>query len=62
MVDAPDLAGIVQEIVDQEEWKPGNDLALLIDSIEIGEQYIDWQSYDFEPANAADLIIRLRRS
>ena len=54
---SPDLAGIVEEIVGQSGWKPGNNLVLLISPVLTGQQFMDWQAYDFSPANAARLTI-----
>lgn len=52
------LAGVVQEIVGQRGWQPGNDLALLIRPGPTGTKFVDWQSFDFSAANAAQLTIR----
>jgi hypothetical protein len=57
-VNSPNLASILQEIVGQGAWRPGNDLALLIGPGSAGEQFADWQAFDFSAANAAQLTIR----
>ncbi len=84
---ASDVSGIVQEIVGQAGWQPGNDLALLIEPVDEGtqahtppfvgqdasvgrpaeglsesgtllaRQYVDWQAFDFDPGNAAELLV-----
>jgi hypothetical protein len=56
-VTSPDLGGIVQEIVGQGGWQSGNNLALVISPMLAGQQFMDWQAYDFSPANAARLTI-----
>jgi hypothetical protein len=60
--DAPDLALIIEEIVSQADWQPGNNLALLVSALpaEWQWQFVDWQAYDFSPANAAQLSISYR--
>jgi hypothetical protein len=52
------VAGIIQEIVSQAGWQAGNNLALLISPVLTGQQYVDWQAYDFSPVNAAQLTLR----
>jgi photosystem II stability/assembly factor-like uncharacterized protein len=54
---SPDIAAVVQEIVDQPDWQPGNDLSILVAATEASTQFVDWQAYDFRPANAAALIV-----
>ena len=56
--ESTNLAGVVQEIVGQRGWQPGNDLALLIRPGSAGTKFVDWQSFDFSAANAAQLTIR----
>jgi photosystem II stability/assembly factor-like uncharacterized protein len=58
--DSPDISAIVQEIVGQENWQAGNNLAILVDATGASTQYVDWQAYDFRPANAAALIVSYR--
>ncbi len=55
--ESPDLAAVVQEVVGQPGWQAGNNLALLISPALQGQQFVDWQAYDFSPANAAQLTI-----
>jgi hypothetical protein len=56
-IESPDLAAVVEEVVGQGGWQAGNNLALLISPVLQGEYYLDWQAYDFSPANAAQLSI-----
>ena len=55
--DSPDISPIIQGIVDQRDWKPGNKLALLVDYARDGKQFVNWQAYDAGPNNAAQLLI-----
>lgn len=55
--DSPDLAAIVQEIVGRGDWQPGGNLAILIDPITSGTQFLDWYGYDYSAASAAQLTI-----
>jgi hypothetical protein len=55
---SPNLASILQEIVGQSEWQPGNDLALLISPGATGPQLAEWHAFDFSAANAAQLTIQ----
>ncbi len=57
---SPDISAVVQEIVAQEDWRPGNNLALLVDATGASTQFVDWQAYDFRPVSAAALIISYR--
>ena len=57
LTSSPDISSIVQEIVSQEDWRPGNNLAILVDATGASTQFVDWQAYDFRPANAAKLIV-----
>jgi hypothetical protein len=54
---SPDIAAIVEEIVAQPDWRPGNNLAILVGATGASTQFVDWQAYDFRPANAAVLIV-----
>ncbi len=54
--ESPDLAGIVQEIVGQADWRPGNNLALLINPAG-GDLPLDWWAYDNSPTKAAQLSL-----
>jgi len=56
-VESPDLATVVQEIVWQDGWQEGNNLALVISPVLTGKQTMDWQAYDFKPEGAAQLLI-----
>ncbi len=55
IVDSPDLASIVQEVVGQSGWQPGNNLALLISPALTGQEIIGWQAFDLSPFNAPQL-------
>ncbi len=59
--ESPDLAGIVQEIVGRDDWRPGNNLALLINPGLAGEAPLDVRAYDNNPALAAQLSLGYRR-
>jgi hypothetical protein len=50
----------VQEIVNQDDWQPGNNLAILVDAAPGNQQYVDWRAYDFVPADAAVLSVSYR--
>ncbi len=54
---SPDIAAVVQEIVGLDDWRAGNNLAILIDATGVSQQYVDWQAYDFSAANAARLVL-----
>jgi len=54
---SPDIAPILQEIVGQSSWQAGNNLALLIDPVVSGVQYMDWKTYDSGAANSAQLSV-----
>lgn len=55
--ESPDISSVVAEIVGQSEWRPGNDLAILVDYTSSSRYYIDWQAYDYLPAGAARLLV-----
>lgn len=57
--ESPDLAAIVQEIVDQPDWRPGNSLTIFLDAAGGGAHYVDWMAFDYEftPAQAAELLV-----
>lgn len=54
---SPDLAGLVQEVVDRPGWQPGNALAVLLASDSSNTGYMDAISYDANPLNAARLQV-----
>lgn len=58
---SPDIAAIIEEIVTQPDWRPGNNLAILVDATVASTQFVDWQAYDFRPANAAVLVVSYRQ-
>ncbi len=58
--ESPDITAVVQEIVDQDDWQPGNNLAILVDAAPGNQQYVDWRAYDFVPADAAVLSVSYR--
>lgn len=53
---SPDISSVISEIVSQTEWQPGNNLAILIQTDQ-SRHYIDWQAYEYLPANAARLLV-----
>ncbi len=55
-VNSPDLAAIIEEIVAQPDWQPGNDLAILIDPVAPNLQFVDWQAYEFSQTSGAVLV------
>jgi hypothetical protein len=58
-LNSPDLAGVVQEILDRGDWVAGNNLALLIDPApNNANTYATWASYERSPQLAARLLVR----
>jgi catechol 2,3-dioxygenase-like lactoylglutathione lyase family enzyme len=55
--DSPDIAPVVQEIVGQAGWRPGNNLAILVDANHYDGAYVDWRAYDAFPTQAAQLFV-----
>ena len=51
-LDSPDLATLVQEVIDRPGWQKGNDLSLLIRSaaVDTGSHYLDVAAWDLNPA------------
>ncbi len=60
--DSPDISAIVQEIVARGDWQPGGNLAILIDPITSGIQFLDWYGYDYSATSAAQLTITYQAS
>lgn len=56
-VTSPDISALIQEIVAQPEWQPGNDLAILIDPTGNSRRYISWRAFDLSPGQAARLAL-----
>lgn len=56
-VDSPDIAAVVEEIVAQPGWQPGNNLAVFLDANQTTTQYVDWRAYDYSPSAAARLLV-----
>ncbi len=54
-VSSPDIAAIVQEIVDGPGWWPGNNLAIFVDPQ--SGAYTTWLAFDAEPQFAARLVV-----
>jgi len=55
---SPDVAGIVQELVGRSDWRPGNDLGLLVDPATAAEtNYTTWHTFDGSQVNAARLAV-----
>ncbi len=54
---SPDLAPVVQEVVDRPGWQAGNALALLLASHPANTGYIDAVSHDGNPINSARLQV-----
>lgn len=56
-VNSPDISVLIQEIVAQPDWQPGNDLAILIDPAANSRRYISWRAFDLSPGQAAWLSL-----
>lgn len=56
-VDSPQIATIVQEIVNRGDWQPGNNLAILIDPGEGVDKYADWWAFDQGPSIGVRLSV-----
>lgn len=56
-VNSPDIAALIEEIVAQPEWQPGNDIAILIDPTVTSRRYISWRAFDLSPGQAAQLAL-----
>lgn len=54
---SPDLAPVLQEIVNRPGWNSGQALVLLATSIGTTRAYLDLESYDFQPDTAAQLSL-----
>ena len=55
---SPDIGGIVQELVGRVDWRPGNNLGLLVDpATSVETNYTTWRSYDGMQVNAARLVV-----
>lgn len=54
--ESPDLAAVVQELVDLPGWQAGGDLSLLLGP-QTTENTISWGAYDFWAAHAPELVI-----
>lgn len=57
VIDSPDISPVVQEIVNQANWLPGNNLAILIDYAGSARKYIDWYAFDSNPAKSVQLLV-----
>ncbi len=56
-VTSPDIAALIEEIVAQPDWQPGNDIAILIDPTAASRRYISWRAFDLSPGQAARLTL-----
>ena len=56
--DSPSITSVVQEIVDQGTWAPGNAIAIII----TGTGHRAARSYNGDPANAAELVVTYSES
>ncbi len=54
--DSPDISAVIQEIVGHDDWRPGNDLAILVDPAAGGKTLADWWAFDASLIRAARLI------
>lgn len=55
--DSPDIKAIVQEVVALPDWKPGNDIAILIDATAATTQWLNWHAFDGKPQEAGQLLV-----
>lgn len=55
--DSPDISPVIQEIVGQATWQPGNNLAVLIEFTGPSKEYIDWYSFDSSPSKSVQLLV-----
>jgi hypothetical protein len=56
-VTSPDISALIQEIVAQPDWQPGNDIAILADPTANSRRYISWRAFDLSPGQAARLTL-----
>ncbi len=56
-VTSPDISALIQEIVAQPDWQPGNDIAILVDPTANSRRYISWRAFDLSPGQAARLSL-----
>jgi hypothetical protein len=56
-IESPSLSAVVQEIVNRGDWLPGNDLAILVDTIAGEDDYVNWRAFDAGQINAAKLVV-----
>ena len=56
-VQSPDLSSVVQELVNQAGWQPGNNLTILLHYTDASRYYIDWTAYEYIPSKAPRLVI-----
>ncbi len=59
---SPDISAVIQEVVNLPGWQPGKAVAILASATGASQQFVDWRAYDFEPANAARLIVHYEPS
>ncbi len=57
LAESPDLAAVVQELIDQPGWQAGNDLSLLLGPAST-DHTINWAAYDYWAAHAPELVIQ----
>lgn len=57
VADSPDISAVIEEIVAQSGWRPGNNLAVLIDYVGPSGEYIDWYAYDSNPGKSVQLLV-----
>ena len=47
VVQSPDFSPVVEEIVGQADWEPGNNLAIYVDYVDISQHYVDWRAWEY---------------
>ena len=50
---SPDISAIIEEIVALPDWAPGNNVAILIDNAEGGQQFVNWKAFELDAGQSA---------
>ncbi|MCB0039503.1 MAG: hypothetical protein KDE23_07470 [Caldilinea sp.] len=62
VVTSPDISALIEELVAQSDWQPGNSLAILIDPSTTSRRYISWRAFDINPSQSAQLLLSYNTS
>jgi hypothetical protein len=54
---SPDIAAIIQEIVNRGDWHPGNDIGIIIDAGPGADKYANWWAVEMGPSKGARLFV-----